>query len=496
MRIRHRQPSIFSLSMVDVFCCALGCVLLLWLWNARQMQDYQKKNEEAIQQAKAVRAENEQFAVDLAYAHQIILEMEDTAAGATRARAELDKELEKHRLRIIALETQINDGAKREALTSKDLEGLRALLDRERLRAAAVEKEKTTLADRLRALQALADRLPDLEKSLALARENEKKTASLLAARDADLAASMTKEKAAADALLAKNADLADLARRVQALTADKAALDKMIAARNAEAKTTQATLTSTNTTLTAATSRVRELEKELAASIRNLLDLQDEMKKMQAKADARFAGVALTGRRVVFLVDVSGSMASTADDKPDLGKWFGVVDTIVKVMQSLPDLEFYQVVTFSKEGSFPLGQPGQWLRFDPKAAPDLVRRTLLDPKNKPDGGTNMYAGLEHAFKMRPGHLDTIYLFSDGLPSRGAGVDLATARTLTDSELARRLGDHVRKTLREDWNKVQPNVPKVRIHSIGFFYDSPDVGAFLWALSRENEGSFVGMSKP
>jgi hypothetical protein len=36
----------------------------------------------------------------------------------------------------------------------------------------------------------------------------------------------------------------------------------------------------------------------------------------------------------------------------------------------------------------------------------------------------------------------------------------------------------------------------VRINTIGFFYESPDLGAFLWALARENEGSFVGMSKP
>ena len=35
MRTRHRIPSIFSLSMLDVFCCALGCVILLWLWNDR-----------------------------------------------------------------------------------------------------------------------------------------------------------------------------------------------------------------------------------------------------------------------------------------------------------------------------------------------------------------------------------------------------------------------------------------------------------------------------
>ena len=57
------------------------------------------------------------------------------------------------------------------------------------------------------------------------------------------------------------------------------------------------------------------------------------------------------------------------------------------------------------------------------------------------------------------------------------------------------LGKYVLKTLREDWNK-KATTPKVKIHTVGFFYESPDLGAFLWALSRENDGSFVGMSKP
>src|SRR5437867_1723804 len=39
MRIRHRIPSIFNLSMVDVLCCALGCVPLLWLVNLRQARE-------------------------------------------------------------------------------------------------------------------------------------------------------------------------------------------------------------------------------------------------------------------------------------------------------------------------------------------------------------------------------------------------------------------------------------------------------------------------
>ena len=50
MKIRHRIPSIFNLSMVDVLCCALGCVILLWLFNLREAR---------IKAAQAGRADEE-----------------------------------------------------------------------------------------------------------------------------------------------------------------------------------------------------------------------------------------------------------------------------------------------------------------------------------------------------------------------------------------------------------------------------------------------------
>jgi hypothetical protein len=50
--------------------------------------------------------------------------------------------------------------------------------------------------------------------------------------------------------------------------------------------------------------------------------------------------------------------------------------------------------------------------------------------------------------------------------------------------------------MRQNWNRDIPGRPRVRINTIGFFFESPEVGAFLWALARENDGSFVGMSKP
>ena len=30
MHLRHRVPTIFNIYMLDVICCALGCVILLW----------------------------------------------------------------------------------------------------------------------------------------------------------------------------------------------------------------------------------------------------------------------------------------------------------------------------------------------------------------------------------------------------------------------------------------------------------------------------------
>ena len=56
------------------------------------------------------------------------------------------------------------------------------------------------------------------------------------------------------------------------------------------------------------------------------------------------------------------------------------------------------------------------------------------------------------------------------------------------------LSRELRRALATGWNA--PGRPRVRINAVGFFYESPEVGAFLWALARENDGSFVGMSRP
>ena len=50
MQTRHRVPAVFTLYMVDVFCCALGCVILLWLASARDAQRKGTAHEQAAKQ--------------------------------------------------------------------------------------------------------------------------------------------------------------------------------------------------------------------------------------------------------------------------------------------------------------------------------------------------------------------------------------------------------------------------------------------------------------
>src|SRR5579883_1155060 len=62
MATRHRIPTIFNLSMVDVLCCALGCVILLWLLNLREA----KQQTEAAGHSSQLLAESEQHLRDVA----------------------------------------------------------------------------------------------------------------------------------------------------------------------------------------------------------------------------------------------------------------------------------------------------------------------------------------------------------------------------------------------------------------------------------------------
>jgi hypothetical protein len=445
MRTRHRVPTIFNLSMVDVLCCALGCVLLLWLLNLR----------EAKERATAVGKTSEQLQATLT----TLSETEARLRAANEDRDRIDAELKATRARVVSAFEQ----------------------------AAKLAEEKQAVADRLIKLsrdhQSLGQQKADLEEQLTDVNSRIKKqeddvklltrgTERLMdRLRDADAKLKDLQEQADQVPLLRKEAEgfrskLADAEARALGMQAGAGERDKQLALAN---------------------QTIAGLRDEKKA-------LSDQVRRARAAAENRFEGIALTGRRVVFLVDMSGSMELLADRIPEPTKWTGVRETLAKIMRSLPDLEKFQVLVFSERCSYLVGNDGKWLDYDAKKSVDEVLNALA--QTRPRGGTNMYDAFEQAFRLRAVGLDTIYVLSDGLPNMGPGLTPEQANNPKETERSEILARYIRDLLRRDWNRTIAGQPRVRINTVGFFFESPDVGAFLWALARENDGSFVGMSKP
>jgi hypothetical protein len=507
MMNRHRVPTVFSIYMLDVICCALGCVILLW----------QVKHNEAEEQTEAAR-----LAEAAAMQAQASYEKADNQVHSATAEidalrsqlAESQKQYKLQNLEISRLTEQLGASGKKQAVLSIDLVRTQKDLDEANRLVALRKKEYESLKQAhllsealLKTVRGEKAKLEDLQKLTALdLADKVKANAELLLQITAAQKKSQTLEKqVAAQKLDAEEAAkrLADQLARLEAVEEMHKNIAKQAANLRSADKDRQAKLTASEL-------RIKILEQELekskdalrangkdadeaAAIIAGLQKekyvLVERAKALQAEAEQRFAGIALTGRNVLFLVDMSGSMAMADEKTPDPDKWPLVCETVVQLMRSLKGLQYFQVLAFSDKVRYPMGSPAAWLKYDPKETPAKVR-TALKAVN-PDGETNMHAVFAEAFRYREAKLDTIYILSDGLPN--AGGDLPAS--LSEAERTTALSKHLRARLKNDWNRKIAGQPQVRINSIGFFFESPDVGAFLWALSREHGGSFVGMSK-
>lgn len=443
MRVRHRTPSIFSISMVDVLCCALGCMILMWLVSAQRASDGDESGKRIQLDLKSARDREEELKKLLA---SVTVERDRKSKTLTELQAQATSLEEKKRRLDKLLEAQ-----------EKRLKEVEALLGS--VRAENVTLSKAAQKDK----KDLQEDKKDLQKSVEE-----------LTRRARELAGKLAAAEKLADQLPTVKGELKDVLGKLDAQTlvarATKAELARL--------KKEQAELTKT----------VKDLEQQKKK-------LLDDIARVPSPADNRFSGIQLTGKRVIFLVDTSGSMDSIDEKTPAPTKWAEVRNSVVKVMRSLPQLEKFQLVSFGEEITFPLGSAGEWFDYDARTSLDRVEAALA--RIKPKGGTNMYKPMEAAFRYRARGLDTLYLFSDGLPNEGEGLTPQQDRTIKDeSQRSTLLARFIRSKLENDWNRSIRGKNRVRINAIGFFYESPDVGAFLWAMARENEGSFVGMSKP
>lgn len=167
-------------------------------------------------------------------------------------------------------------------------------------------------------------------------------------------------------------------------------------------------------------------------------------------RAEATFYGVRLTSDRVVFLLDVSGSMGTA-------GRLQRMKRETIAALEEMPDGAQFNLVFFHSEVA-PWGR--RLVTMSPKSREAACRavRSLREL-----GGTNLHLGLKEAFKDL--EVDTIVVLSDGEPSEGI--------TRPDRILA-----DVRR-----WNDLRGVV----VHCIAVGWK----GELMESLSAETFGEFV-----
>ncbi|HSQ54403.1 MAG TPA: VWA domain-containing protein [Gemmata sp.] len=515
MKVHHKQPTLVSMWMLDVFCCALGCVTLLFLLESRKAGDESLKARAEAEKNKTalIQLQDTQKQLDAALTElretKIRLLSEEAGRAAVSAKLteaqglnlKLTDDVSKLGKELATAKSDRDDLAKKLALARTEAKDAKALADKTQLALNAAEAKVETDAKELALARNAAESADDiLRKKMKEATDLAKKVTEMTAA--ADQLARLLRKRDDEKVVLVKQS--AELQKKLDDMDGRVLATRKDLDAALVSAKKATDDLAAMKKAATAGEGTVKDLQKKIDDANATIIDLQgdkaklaDKYDRLQKDVEARFAGIVTSGKRVVFLVDISGSMAKKDTDTADPTKWPIVVETVGKVMRSVVGLEKYQVIVFSSSSRWLFGS-GEWQEFAGEKSVERVRDALLAVK--PYDDTNLYAGLERAFSLRQtGALDTVYLFSDGLPTSGPGLTVPqqTANPpLKEIERSEILGKHIRRTLNENWNRPLSTRPRVKIHAVGFFFESPDVGAFLWALARENEGSFVGMSRP
>lgn len=244
------------------------------------------------------------------------------------------------------------------------------------------------------------------------------------------------------------------------------------------------------------------ELEKAKASRKRS-----DEYygKKGEAKS---FGGIVTTSKRVMFIIDVSGSM----DDRvvevenfkagyDDMSKLTIVKTELIRTIDSLDKNTIFNVVAFAsdlktwKKYLVPANivnrsSARSWAKrleaLGGREAQDLAAAGLSGSANLGAGKTNTFKALMHPFGVDPdarrggpetpggslkNKLDTVFFLSDGRPSTGKYVDTMEILAAV--------------------NKAN-EVSKIVIHAIAIGDFQKD---FLRALARDNGGVFVDLGR-
>lgn len=151
----------------------------------------------------------------------------------------------------------------------------------------------------------------------------------------------------------------------------------------------------------------------------------EEEIKRLKQITNAEFFGIRIESHRVLFIIDVSGSMNEpmraryeNENGKPRIEV---AKQQLEKVVQALDDNALFNILPFS-------GGVQSWLDEGIAESNKKTRDEALDYVKTlgAGGGTNLYDSLEKAFEDKD--VDTIFVLSDGEPTAGKIIDPQSIR--------------------------------------------------------------------
>jgi len=188
-----------------------------------------------------------------------------------------------------------------------------------------------------------------------------------------------------------------------------------------------------------------------------------EELRRLKQVTNSKFFGVRIVSERVIFIIDVSGSMeekmVTPYQGETKLTRMDVARRELINAIKSMARGALFNIIIFSS-GVEP------WLE-DGVAGANSVERDEAEAyvaRLKPGGGTNLYDSLKMAF--RDADVDTIFILSDGEPTMGEVTDI----------------NRIRKNV-ADWNEHRGIV----IHTIGI---GQKLKVLEW-LSEDSGGKHV-----
>lgn len=486
---KEREINIFSISFIDVFCCALGAMILIFVLNSSMLsniikdavQKYRQKTEEAKKErALAVKSRN---AARISRDEAIKAKAQALQSRNDAEKAEQEA-LESKKLAIIARdEAQKSRIAAMEAerKSKKTTQRLNTTLEKAKQMYIAQREANKILKKRNKDLEDINQTLRDLIKSNKM--------------QDKKLRVILTKYKKLQKnyAILRKNKNA--LKEKIIILNSDKTKLteeQKLLEKWYKEAKRKNTLLrgryeklinrnNNLSSRLGSKSNQLRSRERIIAQKEREIRNREIEItikekqiirlrKLLEKKADKSLFGIKLKYQRIVFLFDRSGSIIQN--------NWKSVIINTCKEILSQCEVDEFAIIAFSSRMAFFPQRRGVMAAGGKRNNTRAIN--WLKNSVRFGGSTHLHQALEIAYEEY-GNLDAIFLITDGLPSA-----VGRSSTSLQKQIIRYIKAKVRKNITTKIITIAIGYPPANAKEYA------DIYKYLHQISELTGGQYLG----